>query len=176
MAGAAARRHAQATFQIALERDELDVWREDLGRLAEALRDPRLLALLESPRIHLDDKAGVLGRVLDGLNPVVLNTALLLISRGRLALVPQMVAEFGRLADEHRGIAHAEVATAVPLDSKQEDRLARRIGDLVGKDIVLTTEVEPSIIGGLTVRVGDKLIDGSVKSRFYALRGSLMKR
>jgi len=54
--------------------------------------------------------------------------------------------------------------------------LARRIGDLVGKDVVLTTEVEPSLIGGLTARVGDKLIDGSIKSRFIALRGSLIRR
>jgi F-type H+-transporting ATPase subunit delta len=176
MAGAAARRHAQAAFQIALERDELDVWREDLGRLAEAVRDPGLRAFLESPRIHLDDKAGVLGRVLDKLNPVVMNMALLLISRGRLGLLPETVTEFGRLVDEHRGIAHAEVATAVPLDSKQEGKLAHRLSDIMGKDIVLTTEVEPSLIGGLTARVGDKLIDGSIKSRFYALRGSLIKR
>ena len=176
MAGAAARRHAQAAFQIALERGELDAWREDLGRLAEAVRDPRLLAFLESPRVHLEQKAKVLGQVLDKLNPLVMNMALLLVSRGRLALVPETVEEYGRLVDEHQGIAHAEVATAVPLDSKQADRLARRLGDLVGKDIVLATEVEPSLVGGLTARVGDKLIDGSIKSRLSALRGSLIRR
>jgi F-type H+-transporting ATPase subunit delta len=176
MAGAAARRHAQAAFQIALERGELDVWREDLGRLAEAVQDPGLFAFLESPRVHLEDKAKVLGRVLDKLNPLVMNMALLLVSRGRLALVPETVTEYGRLVDEHQGIAHAEVATAVPLDSKQEAKLTRRLGDLVGKDIMLATEVEPSLVGGLTARVGDKLIDGSIKSRFSALRGSLIRR
>ena len=176
MAGAAARRHAQAAFQIALERGELDVWREDLGRLIEAVQDPRLHAFLESPRVHLDDKARVLGQVLDKLNPLVMNMALLLVSRGRLGLLPETVTEYGRLVDEHQGIAHAEVATAVPLDSKQEGKLARRLSDLMGKDIVLATEVEPSLVGGLTARVGDKLIDGSIKSRFTALRGSLIRR
>ena len=176
MAGAAARRHAQAAFQIALERGEPDVWREDLSRLTEAVQDPGLSALLESPRIRLEDKSRVLGQVLDKLNPLVMNLALLLVSRGRLSLLPGIVAEYGRMVDEHQGITHAEVTTAVPLDSKQGTMLARRIGDLVGKDVVLTTEVEPSLIGGLTARVGDKLIDGSIKSRFSALRGSLIRR
>jgi F-type H+-transporting ATPase subunit delta len=173
---AAARRHAQAAFQIALERGELDVWREDLGRLSEAVQDPRLLAFLESPRIHLEDKSRVLSQVVEGLNPLVMNLALLLVSRGRLGLLPETVIEYGRLVDEHQGIAHAEVATAVPLEPKQEDKLSRRLGDLVGKDIVLTAVVEPSLVGGLTARVGDKLIDGSIKSRFSALRGSLIRR
>lgn len=176
MAGAAARRHAQAAFQIALERDELDVWREDLGQLAEALQEPSLRAFLESPRVHLEDKARVLERALEDLNPLVMNMALLLISRGRLPLLPGLVADFGRLVDEHQGMAHAEVATAVPLEPETEAALARRLGELLGKDVVLTAEVEPSLVGGLTARVGDKLIDGSIKSRFMALRGSLVRR
>jgi F-type H+-transporting ATPase subunit delta len=86
-----------------------------------------------------------------------------------------MVLEYGRLVDEHRGIAHAEVATAVPLEPEEKDKLVRRLGDLVGREIVLTTRVDPAIIGGLVARVGDKLIDGSTKSRLLALRESLIR-
>ena len=176
MAGAAARRHAQAAFQLALEQGELDVWRENLDRLVAAVQDPALLSFLENPTIHLEDKANILGRVLEGLPPLVMNLALLLVSRGRLGLMAGIAGEYGWLMDEHQGIAHAEVATAVPLDKKQEDRLSSRISELVGKEIVLTTVVEPELIGGLTARVGDKLIDGSIRSRFSALRGSLIRR
>ncbi|MCK4697790.1 MAG: F0F1 ATP synthase subunit delta, partial [Dehalococcoidia bacterium] len=70
---------------------------------------------------------------------------------------------------------HAEVTTAVPLEPEEKDKLVRRLGDLVGREIVLTTRVAPAIIGGLVARVGDKLIDGSTKSRLLALRESLMR-
>jgi F-type H+-transporting ATPase subunit delta len=175
MARAAARRHAQAAFQIALEREELDLWRGDLGRLSEALKDPLLFTFLESPRIHFEEKAKVLRQGLEGLNPLVMNLALLLVSRGRLHLVDDMVLEYGRMVDEHRGIAHAEVTTAVPLEPDEKDKLVHRLGDLVGREIVLTAKVAPAIIGGLVARVGDKLIDGSTRSRLLALRESLMK-
>ncbi|HUU62739.1 MAG TPA: ATP synthase F1 subunit delta [Dehalococcoidia bacterium] len=175
MARAAARRHAQAAFQIALEREELDLWRGDLERLSEALKEPLLFTFLESPRIHFEEKARILRQGLEGLNPLVMNLALLLVSRGRLHLVSDMVLEYGRLVDEHRGIAHAEVTTAVPLEPDEKDKLVHRLGDLVGREIVLTTRVAPAIIGGLVARVGDKLIDGSTRSRLLALRESLMK-
>lgn len=175
MARAAARRHAQAAFEIALERKELEVWRGDLERLSEAVQDPLLFTFLESPRIRFNEKERILSQGLEGLNPLVMNLALLLVSRGRLGLVADMVLEYGRLVDEHRGIAHAEVTTAVPLESEEKDKLVRRLGVLVGREIVLTTRVAPAIIGGLVARVGDKLIDGSTKSRLLALRESLMR-
>ncbi len=175
MAGVAAKRHAQAAFQIALERKELEAWRGDLERLSEAVKDPLLFAFLESPRIHFEEKARILHQGLEGLNPFVMNLVLLLVARGRLGLVADMVLEYGRLVDEHRGIAHAEVTTAVPLEPDEKDKLVHRLGDLVGREIVLTTRVAPAIIGGLVARVGDKLIDGSTKSRLLALRESLVK-
>ena len=175
MAGAAARRHAQAAFQIAVERDALRGWRDDLNRLSEAVKDPDLLAFLENPRVHFDDKRKVLGQVVEMLDPLVMNLALLLMSRGRLRLLPAISEEYGRLADEHQGLAHASVAAAIPLKPEDKKKLVGRIGELVGRDVVLSDAVDASIIGGLTMRVGDKLIDGSIKSRFIALRESLKR-
>jgi len=176
MGRASARRHAQAAFQIALERDELDTWRGDLGRIAEAVGDPVLRPLLESPKVPLSEKARILSQWLEGVNPLAMNLACLLVARGRLGIVEEMVAEYGRLVDAYRGIAHAEVATAVPLEEGEKDRIRRRLSQLVGKDIVLGVKVDPSLIGGLVVRVGDKLIDGSTKSRLLSLRESLVGR
>lgn len=175
MARVAAKRHAQAAFQIALERDELEIWRGDLERLSALVKDPLLFAFLESPRINFEEKGRILRQGLEGVNPLVMNLALLVVARGRLDLVADMVLEYGQLVDEQRGIAHAEVATAVPIELEDKDKLVGYLSDLVGLKIVLTERVDPSIIGGLVARVGDKIIDGSTRSRLLALRESLLK-
>ena len=175
MARASARRHAQAVFQIALEQNELDRWRYDLGMIAEAMKDSVIYAFLENPKIHFGEKAKIMSRRLEGISPLAMNFALLLVAKKRLGIVEEIVYEYGRLVDEHRGITHAKVATAVPLDEKDKDSVTHRLSDALGKEILLVTQVDPSIIGGLTIRVGDKLIDGSTKSRLQALRKSLVE-
>ena len=137
--------------------------------------DPLVFAFLESPRINFEEKGRILRQGLEGVNPLVMNLALLVVARGRLDRVADMVLEYGQLVDEQRGIAHAEVATAVPIELEDKDKLIRYLSDLVGLKIVLTERVDPSIIGGLVARVGDKIIDGSTRSRLLALRESLLK-
>ena len=173
MASAAARRHARAAFQIALERKELDMWRGDLEKLSQAVKDPLLFAFLENPKIHFDSKVKVLRQVLGDISPMVLNLAQLLVSRGRLNIIAGVVREYGRMVDEVKGIAHADVTAAVKLSSDEEDKLARRLGDIIGSKVVVSTDVSPEIIGGLIIKVGDKLIDGSTKSQFAALKKSM---
>ncbi|MBE0415563.1 MAG: ATP synthase F1 subunit delta [Dehalococcoidia bacterium] len=175
MARASARRHAQAAFQIALEQNELDGWRGDLEVISEAVKDPFLLSFLESPKIHFAEKERILRQRLEGINPLAMNMSFLLVAKRRLGIVEEIVSEYGRLVDEYRGIAHAAVVTAVPLDENEKDRLTHRLSDIVGKEILLASQVDPSIIGGLVARVGDKLIDGSTKSRLLALKESLMR-
>ena len=174
MARASARRHAQAIFEIALEQNQLDLWRGDLRVVAEALMDPDIHAFLESPKIRFDDKKKILEERLKSLSPLALNAAYLLVAKRRLGIVAELVSEYERLVDEHRGVAHARVTTAIPLDEGDTADLTRRLADTVSKEIVLATQTDPSIIGGLKVRIGDKLIDGSTKSRLEALRKSLV--
>jgi F-type H+-transporting ATPase subunit delta len=173
MASAAARRHARAAFQIALERNELDICRGDLERLSKAVEDPLLFAFLENPKVHFENKAKVLRQGFAGVNPMVINLALLLVSRGRLNIITNVAKEYERMVDEKKGIAHADVVTAVSLSSDDENKLARRLGDIVGSKVVVSTGVSPEIIGGLVIKVGDKLIDGSTKSQFRALKKSM---
>ena len=174
MARASARRHAQAIFEIALEQNQLDLWRGDLRVVAEALMDPDIHAFLESPKIRFDDKKKILEERLKSLSPLALNAAYLLVAKRRLGIVAELVSEYERLVDEHRGVAHARVTTAIPLDEGDTADVTRRLADTVSKEIVLATQTDPSIIGGLKVRIGDKLIDGSTKSRLEALRKSLV--
>lgn len=175
MARFSARRHAQAVFHIAQEQNELDKWRSDLETIAEAMKDSTLYQFLESPKIHFDEKARLLRELLEGISPLAMNLVLLLVIKNRLGIVEDLVSEYGQLVDELRGIAHANVATAIPLDEKDKDNVTRRLSDALGKEILLVPQVDPSIIGGLTIRVGDKLIDGSTKSRLQSLRKSLVE-
>ena len=173
MASAAARRHARAAFQIALERNELDKWRGDLNKLSQAVKDPLIFAFVENPKFHLDSKAEVLLHGLAGINPIVLNLALISVSRGRLNIITDVAQEYGHMVDEKEGIAHADVTVAVSLSSDEEEKLARRLGDIIGSKVLISTGVAPEIIGGLVIKVGDKLIDGSTKSKFTALKKSM---
>lgn len=175
MATAAARRHAQAVFEIALERDEIDRWRSDIEAIADALKEPLLVAFLESPKIHFEAKASVLAERLQGVAPLAMNLALLLVEKRRLGIIDDLVSEYARLVDAHRGVVHARVATAVQLDDKDTKEVAHKLGEALQKEIVLDAEVDPTIIGGLTIRVGDRLIDGSTRSRLEALKRSLVE-
>lgn len=169
----AARHYAEAAFQLAKADQKLERWLEDLHTAATALQDERVSRLLASPAISEEDKFAAARRGLSGIEPMALNLILLLIRRRRIALLPQIVAEFSRLANEYRGIVIAEVTSAVRLDEQRQRQVTQRLASLLGKTVKLRTRVDPSIIGGLVVRVGDTIIDGSVAGRLASLRREL---
>lgn len=167
------KRYAQAVFQIAFENKALDQWLADLKKLEEAVADPAFAVIMDSPRIPLSDKERVARRKLEGVQPLALNLALLLISKGRTEVAQTLAAEYEKLLNEHRGIEHAKVLTAVSVSSEEEQAIAAKLGQLVGKTVLVETSVDPSIIGGMVARVGDRIIDGSTKTRLQAMKKSL---
>ncbi len=172
---ASAKRHAQAVYQIAIETNSLDKWGDELKTIVSTLSDVQLKAILQNPKIHLKDKVQVVNKVLPGLSQHALNLVYLLVSRQRLGILEQIVQEYQCLADAQKGLEHANVITAVTLDKADKDKIAKRLTDLTGKKIVLTTEVNADIVGGFVARIGDKLIDGSTKSKLEALKKQLTK-
>lgn len=174
--GAYARRHAQEVFNTALENKELNRWQSDLRRIASLVKDETLFTLLENPEVGFDDKAKALSERLGDINPQALNLVSLLVSKGRLGLIDDIADEYQRLLDNYRGIEGAEVAevtTAIPLDDEDKLRLAERLTSIVGKPVVLKPKVDSSLIGGIVIRIGDKLIDGSIRSKLAALKKTL---
>lgn len=171
---ASPRRHAQAILQIALENNQLPEWLADLERLAQLGSDATYRFVLESPKLSLSDKLSLLQDRIKGLNPLAVNMLALLISRGRLKLLPEIFAEYQRLVDIQQGIELVEVVTAVPLEDKEGEVVAQRLARLVGKQVRVNARVDPAIIGGLVVRIGDRLIEGSVSSRLRALKQTLV--
>ena len=168
-----AKRYSQAVFEIALETKELDRWQSDLEMIASLSEDATLIAWLESPKFHFDDKARLLREQLGDVSPLALNLIYLLITRGGLSMVSDIANEYQRLLDSHRGIEQAEVTTAVPLDDEDKLKLEEHLSAVVGKKVVLKLEVDPSVLGGIVAKIGDKLLDGSTRSKLVALKREL---
>lgn len=169
----AAKRYGRAAFEIALADGALERWAADLGLIAAAMGDPQVAAFLESVRTPLQAKYDLLERGLAGSDPKAMNLAKLLVAKGRSDLAGQILEEYRALVDEHQGLAHAVVTTAVPLGDAEREAVAQRLGQLTGRQVTVTTRVDPTIIGGLVARIGDTLIDGSVRARLLALRRRL---
>ena len=168
-----ARRYAQAVFQIALERDELDKWQSDLSKITSLGEDAVIATSLENPKLHFDEKVRLLSKRLIDINPLALNLTYLLITRGRLGVAGDIADEYQRLLNSHHGIEQAEVTTAIPLDDKDKLKLAKHLGTIVRKKVELKPKVDSSVIGGVVTRIGGKLIDGSTRSKLETLKKEL---
>lgn len=170
---ASAKRHAQAVFQLAMDSNEVEKWRAELKDIATTLSDPQLASVLENPKVHLNDKVQVISKCLPGLSQLAVNLACLLVARQRLRILDQIVAEYERMADAHQGLEHANVTTAIPLDNEDKRKLTEHLASIAEKQIVVTADVDPAIIGGFVARIGDKLIDGSTRAKLEALKKRL---
>ncbi len=168
----AAKRYAQAAFGIARDSGAISQWRSDLGDLAAVLSDSAIALMIADSKLPLDRRLALVERALD-VSPMALNLAKLLVSKGRSDNARAVSEAFNRMADEHEGIAHARVTTAVQLAPDQLDAIAARLSQSFGKEVRAEAVVDPSIIGGIVVRVGDKLVDGSIRGRLKQLRREL---
>jgi F-type H+-transporting ATPase subunit delta len=169
-----ARRYARAIFELALERNQpLESWFSELQAIEAALTDAAVQPTLISPKLSFGQKRELIDRALGGVDPLQRNFVYLLVERGRLELLGAVVREFRAMMLDHQGIAEATVTTAVPIGDAEAERIAQLLGRLVNKKVILQREVDPSIIGGVVARVGDRLINGSVAGRLAALREQL---
>jgi F-type H+-transporting ATPase subunit delta len=169
----AAKRYAEGAYLIAREDGKEDAWLEGLAAMAQLFGNPEAEAFLGNSRVAPRDKAQLVEEALRGVDPLVLNLARLLLRRGKTRLGPQINEAFQELVDASRGISHATVTSAVPLTPEDVDAITRRLTETTGGPVVVSTEVDQSILGGLVVRIGDRLIDGSTKSKLVALKQQL---
>ena len=168
----APRRYAEAAFQLATRDGSIETWRRELEQAA-AITDGQLMDVLANPALPLDQRLTAADRVLAGLSQPVRNIVFLLIRRRRIEQLPRVAAEFVRLDDRRNGITHATATSAAPLTDLEVRALTARLEQMTGGTIALTTDIDEGLLGGLVVRVGDRLIDGSLRGRLERLRQQL---
>ena len=173
--GATARRYAEAVFEIGEQSETIERWRDDLRLLADYFGNHRLAFILKEPKVPAARKEAIVRDLLAAkVRPEALNLALMLVERGLVDVTPRISTEFEKLYNDYRGQAVAQVTTAIPLDDDLRARLIRELQEITGRRILLEERVDPSILGGAIARVGDTLIDGSLKRRFSMLREQMV--
>lgn len=165
------RRYSQAIFEIALETNRLDGWIENLREFSVVLSDPEVSGLLKAPQIPTESKVRMINELFgDSVDELAQNFLLLLATRNLIFILPEISREFSKLVDEQAGIARGELISAVNLDKQQRDDITQVLSDIVGKPVKLTSSVDSGITGGIVARIGDRVIDGSVRAKFREMR------
>jgi F-type H+-transporting ATPase subunit delta len=173
--GTSARRYAESIFAIAKEHNSFDRWLDDLATLRGLFTNPDMARLLADPKPSVAEKEAVVEKLLAGkVDRLTLNTALLLIRREHVEAAADLEREFQQMVNDYRGVAVAQVTTAVELDAAQRQMVKDRLEVLTAKHVDLQTHVDKTIIGGFVARVGDVLIDASLATRLQVLRQDLL--
>jgi F-type H+-transporting ATPase subunit delta len=163
--------YARSLFEVAEERDILDTIREQLGQLADALHQNREVAIfLFSPYFSSDEKKDGLKRMIEGADPAFMNFLQALVERHRMPAIFRIRARYEQLWDEARKLLPVEVTSAVELDEATIKSIGDRIGEQTGNEIELKSTVDPDILGGLVLRVGNFILDASIRNRLNQLR------
>jgi F-type H+-transporting ATPase subunit delta len=173
--GAAAHRYAEAVFQLAEREHSFDRWRDDLHVAAEVATDESVTRIIDNPAVPLADRQELLAHLLESrLSGPAFNLVRLLAQRSNLGLLPRISAEYDRLWNAHEGIVSATVSSALPLTADEDAAVRAKVASLTGSRVEIQTVVDPALLGGLTVRIGDRLIDASVRGRLERLREELL--
>ncbi len=171
-----ARRYAQAIFMIAEEKGDQEQWLADLEVLASSSRNPDFIAFIDSPKIETAKKTEVIGEAFGGsISDLALNLASLLASRNSVASLAAIADSFQELVDSKKGVERAEIVSAVELTDEQEKAIVDKLTQMVGKQLSVTAYVDESILGGYLAKVGDRLVDGSVKTQLEDMRRELIR-
>jgi F-type H+-transporting ATPase subunit delta len=170
-----ARRYAEAAFQLATRDNALDAFGDGLDLAARMLGGDEVVGILRNPARPLTERTALVDELLGKRVPEpVRKIAGLLVARGRVDRLATVAAEYHRLLNKENGVVEAVATAASPLNREETAALERKVTEMTGKTVDLTVVVDESLIGGLTVRVGDTLYDASVRGRLERLRERLV--
>jgi len=168
-----AKRYAQALFDLALGQHAVERWMDALRGVAKALDDPTVRFYFNLPNVPLGRKQQAAAELAPGADATVVKFLGLLATRRAITLLPDVTLAYGEMLNAHLGRLQATATSAVTLTKPQQEQLRRRLRDLFEKDVVLEARVDDSIIGGVVVRIGDQVIDGSVRTKLQRLKQRL---
>ncbi len=163
--------YARALFEVAKEHGLLDEVRDDLNAFAQALSDTRQLAVFFfSPYFSTEEKKDGLKRVVTGAEPVFMNFLEALIERHRMPAIFRIRDDYQKLWEDERHLLAVEVTSAIELDKATVSSIGDRIGEQTKRTVELSSKVDPDILGGIVLRVGNVILDASIRSRLEQLR------
>jgi F-type H+-transporting ATPase subunit delta len=175
--GSVARRYAKALFEIGVSEDAFERFEIEVGGLAALYASSKDLRVsMESPVVKSAEKQAVLRAILPRVapSPSVQRFAMLLLERGRIPLLPAIAGAYRRLADQRAGQVRATVSTATPIGAADLDRVRVALEKRTRRKVIIETTVDPSLIGGIVARVGDLVLDGSVRAHLDEMRQRLL--
>lgn len=168
-----ARRYAEAAFEIAERDDSMDAWLAAMTVAEERLTLPEVTRLLANPALPTASRIELLERIVgDDIHGAARNLFALMVRRGRIEMLPAAVREFRRLYARREGIIEAVVTSAAELDAAEQTALHQRLEAMTGSRVEMELLVDPRLLGGVQVRLGDELIDGSVRGRLERMRNA----
>jgi F-type H+-transporting ATPase subunit delta len=163
--------YARSLFQVALEHGRLDELREQLGQFADAVSANHDLAVFFfSPYFSTKEKQDALARMLDGADPLFLSFLSVLIENHRMPVIFRIRQQYERLWDEENKTLPVEITSAIELDPATAESVGRTIGERAGRKVTLAARVDPDILGGIIIRVGNSILDASIRNRLEQLR------
>jgi F-type H+-transporting ATPase subunit delta len=167
---------AKGLFDAGMRDKQPSRWLGEIRRAADLTMDDALMAQMKRDG-SVAEKSRLLSERAGGISPDVLGVVAHLLEKGKLGELPYIAIEYQHLLDVHYG-AHgadmAEVTTAIALDDEYKLALGKKLSDIIGRPVVIKTNVDPSIVGGIRIRVGDKLIDGSLRHKLDMLSKELL--
>ncbi len=167
---AIATRYAQAAFDVARQDNTVEEWSRNLDNVAQVLASPDALPFFRDPNVTREDKLSRLESVFPDVQPHVMNLLRMLATRERLHLVSAIYDAFQKLDRAQRGVLEATVTVARDFDETEQTDIVSRLARVTGKHVEARFDVDPHILGGIVVRIGDRLIDASVAGRLERLR------
>ena len=169
-----ARPYAEALFDRALETGKLDLWADMLEMMAAVTADPEIAGLIANPRLTREQMTELLLDIGGSrLSDEGQNMVRLLVANDRLQVLPEIEQLFNSLKAEHEGVLDVTVVTAFELEPDQEAQLAKSLKQTLGRDVRISSEQDASLIGGVRIRAGDMVIDGSVAGQLSKLANEL---
>jgi len=171
----AAKRYAKALFEASRDNNSVNQVSEDLGSAVRLLQDnPELETLFKHPNVDTAAKTELLRKLFGGqLSDITVNTLALLVERGRSELIPVVYGQFIKIANAALGRAEAIVYSPKALTAEESTAVAARFSNLTGKNVIVTNILDPELLGGIKVRIGDTLYDGSLSGKLERLEKAL---
>lgn len=168
--------YARSLFEVASERGALDAVREQIGQFADAVdENADLQVFFFSPYFSTEEKCDALGNLLDGADEAVTNFLELLVEKHRMPAIFRIRRELDSLWADANQLLPVTITSAVELDSSTVDGIGKAIGEQTGRKVELTTNVDPDVLGGIVLRVGNSILDASIRNRLEQLRRQVAK-